>query len=121
MRPIGFSKKWPKLHLELPIAQRPEFTTFRLTRKDADRGRDWHQGEQVQVVFHPRSKDREALGVADIVSKEPRVIYCVTNEEAIADGFPGGYNEMIVWLGKAHDCFPENINKLTLRWVPPEF
>ncbi len=54
MRILGFSRKWPKLY-------NPVHTTFRYPRKDADRGRDWHEGEHVQEVYHPRHKDHEVM------------------------------------------------------------
>ncbi len=112
MRELGFSKKWPKL-------QQDEFTTFRLPRKDSDRGRDWHQGERVNVVYHSRRPDKEYLGVADIVSKEPKTVSAITQAEAIADGFPAGWSEMVRWLYHSHKGIHmgQPINKLTLRWV----
>lgn len=123
MRILGFSKKWPKL-------KQPIFTTFRFRRRD----RDWEVGEVVQVVYKPRSKDREPLGVAEIVSKEPRRAAkhgcllpdpCISNEEAERDGFQGtiekaAYFVMWEWLWDTHSpgrLFKEPINKLTLRWV----
>jgi len=108
MRVLGFSKKWPKL-------QQDEFTTFRLTRLD----RDWEWGERVQIVYHARSKDREVLGVADIIRKEQVWIDDINDFEAQLDGFPGGAKEMIGWLNKAHDparLDHEPLSKLTLRW-----
>lgn len=115
MRILGFSKKWAKL-------QRDEFTTFRFTRRD----RDWEVGEIVQVVYKPRSKEREILGVALIITKELRNVapdwgqgelLVITNEEAIMDGF-ANWGEMFDWLGKAHGLHrlaTEPMNKLTLR------
>lgn len=132
MRILGFSQMWPKLAQET-------FTTFRFARKD----RDWEVGEIVQVVLHPRRKGGgEALGVAEIVGKEPRRIpwrgQCgfeaaeVTNAEANADGFPdgmekvcgrlvpqAGYFRMWEFLFKAYGparLFAEPVNKLTLTW-----
>jgi len=58
VRILGFSKKWTKLNQD-------EFTTFRLPRKD----KDWQLEEVVQVVFHPRHKDREVLSIAQIIEK----------------------------------------------------
>lgn len=115
MRILGFSVKWPKL-LE------PEFTTFRLCRRD----KDWQVSELVQVVFKPRSKEREILGIAVILSKEPRRL-CgssvphyryITAYEAIEDGF-NSLSDMEAWLLKAHGgrIREELINKLTVRWV----
>lgn len=125
MRILGFNKKWDKL-------KQPEFTTFRFPRKD----RDWAIGEQVQIVFHPRGKDHKNLGIAEIILKEPRAIgilgdktNCqhITNEEAIADGFPDteikhGYFSMWEFLFGAYGgerLLNEPMNKLTLRWINP--
>jgi hypothetical protein len=109
MRVLGFSKKWAKLQII-------EFTTFRLPRRD----KGWMLGERVQVVFNPRSKDREILGIADIVRKEQIWLDQITDLEAEKDGFPGGVSEMFGWLNKAHDperLDQEPLNKLTLRWI----
>ncbi len=111
MRVLGFSKKWDKL-------QKPEFTTFRFPRKDTDKGRDWKVGEQVQVVYHPRNKDREYLFNAEIISKQPKHITEIDDAEAAEDGF-ANYSEMYDWLTKAHHgvaltSIPK-INKLTLK------
>lgn len=118
MRILGFSQKWGKL-------QEPEFTTFRFTRKD----KDWQLGEVVQVVFKPRSKGREILGVAEIITKEVRWIFSgkkprgakmLTPQEARRDGFKG-YVDMAMWLCTAHKhsrLCEEPMNKLTLRWIP---
>jgi len=116
MRILGFEKKWPKL-------QRANFTTFRFARKD----RDWQEGEEVQIVCKPRSKDREILGHARIVDKSKRNFVSpysifggsvVTNNEARRDGF-ADYNDMKAWLYKRYGerIFNEPINKLTLTWV----
>ncbi len=117
MRILGFSKKWDKL-------SNIEFTTFRFPRRD----KDWSVGEIVQVVFKPRSKDREFLGIAEIISKEPKNmapnwgiegIQRVTNDEAISDGF-ACWGDMFDWLAKAHGLHrlaTKPMNKLTLRWV----
>ena len=117
MRILGFSKKWPKL-------KQPEFTTFRFRRRD----RDWEAGEFVQVVYKPRSKDREPLGIAKIITKEERNtapdwggagVPVVTNEEAIEDGF-ANWGEMFDWLAAAHGLHrlaTEPLNKFTIRWV----
>lgn len=118
MRILGFSKKWPKLEQE-------EFTTFRFPRKD----RDWGVGEVVQIVFKPRGKDKEVLGVARISSKEKRWafdsifsetggILHVSLKEAVGDGF-SDIEDMTIWLfdtykERFHD---EPMNKLTLRWL----
>ncbi len=113
MRVIGFAKKWPKL-------QKPVHTTFRFPRKDSDRGQDWHEGEIVQEVYHARSNvDREILGVAEIIGKEPKRVCEITWDEAIEDGFPNGNIEMFEWLMKSHRLNAtaikdKMINKLTL-------
>ncbi len=126
MRVLGFSKKWSKLY-------QPEFTTFRFPRKDSDKGRDWKVGEQVQIVYHPRNKDREYLFNAEIINKEQRSftpssrywnppILEITDKEAIEDGF-SSYSEMYSWMEKSHKTtfnhpLTENtLNKLTLRRV----
>lgn len=125
MRILGVSKKWDKL-------QQPEWTTFRFARRD----KDYFIGEQVQVVYKPRSKAREFLGIAEIKNKEPRAMGkhgdktgCphITNDEAIADGFPDtevkhGYFFMWEFLfdyygGKR--LLNEPMNKLTIKWLPP--
>lgn len=110
MRIMGFSKKWDKLY-------QPVFTTFRLPRKD----KDWSIGEHVQIVYHPRSKDREILGEAVIVNVEARSFFPVmthriTNDEAVADGFDNTIT-MLTWLEKAHGHFsPSTVfNKITLK------
>lgn len=108
MRILGFSKRWQKL-------SNPIFTTFRFTRKD----RDWQSGEQVQVVYKPRSKEREYLGVAEILNKESRHILTVSglsDTEARDDGF-SNRDDMFQWLVKTYSGLPETMNKLTLRWV----
>lgn len=122
MRIVSFSKKWGKLHLELPIEERPEFTTFRFPRKD----RDMEVGERVQVYFKNRTPQREKLGEAIIINKEMRKIatayepYRPTEEEAIADGFTSLF-EMNVWFREVHGnrIFEEPVNKLTLKWITP--
>ena len=108
MRILGFSKKWGKLGLS-------EFTTFRLPRKDAD----WFEEEVVQIVYKPRSKEREKLGIAKIIDKESRIISSITSLEAIADGFSEGRVEMWRWLLETHKgiTLETPIDKLTLRWV----
>jgi hypothetical protein len=113
MRIISFTKQWGKLRQE-------QFTTFRLPRKDSDKGRDWRQGEIVQVYYHSRCPDRKHLGNAVIVSKTPVWVASIDDEQAVADGFPGGQAEMLEWLEHAHPGRLEPntlINKLTLKWV----
>jgi len=105
---------WPKL-------QEPEFTTFRFPRKD----KDWYVGEVVQLVFKPRSEEREVLGTAEIVRIGGRWIFTaidnrclhLSEKEAIADGFPSK-DEMRRWLRHAYGItrlIYEPMNKLTLR------
>jgi hypothetical protein len=108
---MGFSVKWHKL-------QQPIFTTFRLPRKD----KDWSIGEQVQIVYHPRSKDREKLGEAIITNVEarsfdPAMAPKITDDEAIADGFGGGAEAMRLWLENAHGHFSAStiFHKITLK------
>jgi len=127
MRILGFTEKWPKL-------KEPLFTTFRFTRRD----RDWEVGELVQIVFKPRSKSREILGIAQILSSERRwvlnakddklkhygdyfAVKAVTETEAILDGFENRAG-MVVWIRRAHRLrnVLEPMNKLTLRWVKGE-
>lgn len=62
MRILGFSQKWHKLNNGIL------FTTFRFPRKD----KDWEIEEVVQIVYKPRSKQREPLGIARIIRKEPK-------------------------------------------------
>lgn len=128
MRVLGFSQKWPKL-------QQGVFTTFRFSRKD----RDWEVGEAVEIIYKPRSKNREVLGIAEIVAKELRRMSWVDsklaqrkviNEEANEDGFPdgkdqygnrkSGYYYMWEWLFDTYGgrrLLDEPMNKLTLTWV----
>ncbi len=118
MRILGFCKQWRKF-INL------EFTTFRYPRKDSDKGRDWHVGERVQIVLHPRSKEREVLGTAEIIGKEIRnidpaillVIPCVTNDEAVADGFTD-WADMRAWFRETYGKIASPVmNKLTLIWI----
>ena len=103
MRILGFSKKWDKLH-------HIEFTTFRFPRRD----KDWEVGEQVQVVYKPRSKEREILGIARINFKEIKQVRDITEDEAVADGFLNTI-AMRAWLGKP--LVSRKIHKLSLRWL----
>lgn len=109
---MSFSEMWVKL-------QQPEFTTFRLPRKDTGRGHDWHEGEVVQVYYRCRAHERKKLGEAVIVAKEERWVSDIRNDEAKADGFPDGKEEMWRWLLRAHKNLEARtpINKLTLRWL----
>jgi len=108
MRMLGFSKRWDKLN-------QGEFTTFRFPRKD----KDWEVGEMVRIVLRPRSKDREVLGVAEIVEKKPKPCCTISDEEARKDGFRS-WIDMHRWLVAVYRM-PEisslTMNKLTLRWV----
>lgn len=116
MRVMGFSRKWEKL-------SQPVFSTFRLPRKD----RGWSIGEQVQIVYRPRSKDREILTDAAIIlnvesrSFNPRMAPKITQLEAIADGFVS-VGQMQAWLEKAHGHFNSStiFNKLTIGQVQSE-
>ena len=113
MRILGFEKHWPKL-------DSPMFTTFRLPRKDADKGRDWKVGEIVQIVIRPRQKDRQPLCTAQIIRKDMRDIIGITDTDARVDGFPGGHEEMWQWLsGKYHLSLAKacdlHMNRLTLK------
>lgn len=113
MRILGVSQEWPKLRQQA-------FTTFRYPRADTD----WQIGERVQIVLHPRSKDRKVLGMVEIVSKEERELEpgyisvpLVTDEEAIEDGFTDR-EDMVRWMGKLYGLdYISLLNKLTLRWM----
>ncbi len=107
MRILGFSERWDKLNNE-------EFTTFRFSRKDGD----WQAGEIVQVFYKPRSKDREKLGEARIIEMESKPIRKISEDEAIADGFPNAF-QMWLWLKETYKTIymHNKMNKLTLRWI----
>lgn len=117
MRILGFSKMWKKL-------SQPEFTTFRYPRGD----KDWQIGEQVQIVYKPRSKERKILGIAKIISKEKRefdlsftdgniAVPFLTETEAIADGF-ANHRAMVDYMEKQYGLdYVSLFNKLTLIWV----
>lgn len=131
MRILGFSKKWGKLNNDIL------FTTFRFPRKD----KDWEVEEVVQIVYKPRSKGREPLGIARIIRKETRDLtkrfyyytggYSPTNtsdtitpSEAEDDGFTGmhggGDTEKMRQFFKdtyGYTKCQEPINKLTLYWI----
>lgn len=134
MRILGFSLKWPKLNLDKPVTERPIFTTFRFRRRD----RDWEVGEVVQVVYKPRSKGREILGIAQIFCSESRwvlnaeddelkhygdyfAVKAVREDEAVLDGFKNRA-DMVAWIGRTHRLrnVLEPMNKLTLRYVTGE-
>lgn len=123
MRILGFGKMWPKLQKEV-------FTTFRFKRRDAD----WQVGEEVQIVYRPRSKERKVLGTAIIMGREVRRMSregskaeapWVTNNEAHRDGFePEKFKSprfvMWEWLFETYGgrrLLDEPMNKLTLKRV----
>lgn len=116
MRELGMSEMWPKLQAE-------NFTTFRFPRKD----RDWEVGENVKVVYKPRSRERKVLGIAWIRTVEPRRLLesnesnipAISEAEAIADGF-NSYSAMLGWLATHNNLSGVEINKLTLRWFKRE-
>lgn len=132
MRILGFSEKWPKLNLHKPIDERDIFTTFRFPRKD----RDWEVDELVQVVYKPRSKEREVLGIARIIRKYPKDIgnkfkyygdndiNVITPSEAIQDGFiamhgGGDLDKMRKYFINTYGylrCMKEPISRLILYW-----
>ena len=126
MRILPVTEKWPKL-------KNPSWTTFRLQRRD----KDWQVGEVVQVVLHHRSKQREVLGVARIIGKEPRRLLgrlaykgdkdtrlqrvrgvkFVSAKEAHEDGFKALFL-MRYWFYKTHGGrIYEPLNKLTVEWI----
>lgn len=112
MRILGFEKKWPKLENDF-------FTTFRFPRRD----KDWEVTELVQIVYKPRSKEREILGIARIINKDERQFlsfgqFEISDTEAREDGFTG-YVEMKDWFFKQYGerIFNEPMNKLTLAWL----
>ena len=112
---MSFNKQWPKL-------KQLEFTTFRYPRVD----NDWYVGEQVQVFYKARSKDRQRLGEAAIIGKEHRELErffarddrpLVTDAEAIADGFESR-EDMANYLEKLYGLdYISLFHKLTLRWL----
>ena len=135
MRELGFSTKWDKLNSEIL------FTTFRCPRKD----RDWQVEEVVKIVYKPRSKEREVLGIARIIRKNikdlnkqfhfswgiystPNTPDTITPDEAEDDGFTGmhggGDTEkmrrfFIDTYGYSRCETP--INKLTLYWIDNDY
>jgi hypothetical protein len=105
VRELGFSKEWDKL-------KKPVHTTFRLPRKDSDKGRDWKVDEVVKEVYKPRSPQRKVLQAARIIGKEPKWIKDISESEAIEDGFANAF-EMWQFLKRPHMLL--TINKLTLE------
>lgn len=136
MRILGFSKKWPKLNKQWYVSNQLTFTTFRYPRKD----KDWEVEEMVQVVYKPRTKGREPLGIARIIRidkkdtskkfygfgdicKDPDVI---TPSDAYEDGFSGMHGggdikKLLDWLHESAEpmrFYREPIvHKLTLYWI----
>ena len=134
MRILGFSKKWPKLNNEIL------FTTFRYPRRD----KDWQVEEVVQIVYKPRSKEREPLGIARIIRKQekdtgkdwsyyplpsfPNTPDMITPQEAYEDGFSGMHGGgdikgLLKWLREFAGIryYREPIvHKLTLYWIERE-
>lgn len=130
MRILGVSKKWCKLNNLL-------WTTYRFPRHD----KDWQVEEVVQVVYKPRSKDREPLGIARIIRKEPKDLNkrwqywpsqafpntpdMIKPNEAEEDGFTGShgggdFEKMRRYFIETYGytrCSKELINKLTLYWL----
>jgi len=129
MRILGFTKKWDKLNEMI-------FTTYRFPRKD----KDWEVEEVVQIVYKPRSKEREILGIARIICKQkkdlnktwlyfPTPLYpntsdMVTPTEAEEDGFTGMHGGGDTKAMRKFFCdtygyskCKEPINKLTLYWI----
>ena len=104
--------KWDKL------SQR-QFTTFRFPRKD----RDWAVGEEVKITYKGRTKDKAVLGIARIIGKEEDATGAsLTDQVAIADGFPGGVRDMERWMMKTYgfERTFDQMNKLTVEWVEGE-
>ena len=131
MRELGFSKKWTKLNNEIL------FTTFRFPRKD----KDWQLEEVVKIVFKPRSKLREVMGIARIIRKEPKDLNkqfhynfgtysqpntsdTITPNEAEDDGFTGNHGggdtekmrRFFIDTYGYSKC-KDTINKFTLYWI----
>jgi len=134
MRILGFSKKWPKLDKPWFARDIHTFTTFRYPRRD----RDWEVEEVVQVVYKPRSKEREPLGIARIIRIQPKDMskrwsyyapFAGTNTpdmispaEAEEDGFTGKHGGGDVRAMKGYIFQPGRdcdyiINKLILYWI----
>ena len=125
MRVLGFSRKdWMNYLTNTPKLEETEFTTFRVPRKD----KDWERLEKVQIVLHQRSKERDLLGVAMIIHKEPAFFFympnglfierIITDKEAKKDGFPSSHL-MYLAMVKMHgrEKAEGQFNKLTLKWL----
>ena len=138
MRIIGFSEKWGKLNKQWFERDYHTFTTFRYPRRD----KDWQAEEVVQVVYKPRSKERESLGIARIIRKQekntqkewsyyplprfPNTPDMISPDDACEDGFSGMHGggdikKLLVWLRESAEpmrFYNEPIvNKLTLYWI----
>ena len=136
MRILGFSKQWGKLNKQWFERDKHTFTTFRFPRKD----KDWEVEELVQVFYKPRSKEREALGIARIIRKQEKDLnkkyyscsdICkdpdvITPSEAYEDGFSGmhggGDIKKLLDFLRDSSTFDQyyrvgKINKLTLYWL----
>jgi len=117
---MGFQKQWINQATGKPKLSEETFTTFRFPRKD----RDWEVGETVQVVMNPRTKGRQPLGEAMIVTKEVKRLIgagwpnSITNDEARMDGFRlAAYLVDFLMEGKALSYWGLHPNRLTLRWT----
>lgn len=128
MRILGFSKKWDKLNKQWFQRDIHTFTTFRYPRRD----RDWEVEEVVQIVYKPRSKEREILGIARIIRKQEKNLsipfhyftknepLTITSNEAEEDGFTGrhGGGDVEAMIKFIKDWSRGDIvNKLTLYWI----
>ena len=136
MRILGFSKKWDKLNKPWFARDIHTFTTFRYPRRD----RNWEVEEVVQVVFKPRSKEREPLGIARIIRIQPKDMSkewwlnkaesdarldssCILPSEAEEDGFTGrhGGGDVKAMVEFIKDWSRgDKVNKLTLYWIEKE-
>jgi len=118
MRTLSVSTEWLKL-------REPEFTTFKLPRKN----KNWDVGEIVKVVYKLQSKEREKLGIAKIIDKEQKILKEISEEEARNEGFLS-VEDMIRWAMKRYNdriekgavnIEEEAINKLKLKWIHGPF
>ena len=137
MRILGFSKKGDKL---AAVNKDELFSTFRPPRKD----RDWAVEEVVQIVYKPRTKEREILGVARIIRKQLKdpakdfdYFYgggygarvkntpdIITPEEAKEDGFVGMHGggdiekmRKYFYETYGYPKYQDPINRLVLYWI----
>ncbi len=97
--------------------------------------RGWKVEEVVEVVYKPRSKEREPLGIARIIRIDVRDMgekahyfpkstpgTFIISDEAEEDGFTGFHgggdvSAMISFIRDSSRENPDNINKLTLYWI----